>query len=407
MEKQHDALKRSDRRDQGFAHNLVLTVLRRLGHIDSILGYLLTDSLEKQMDRVLILLRLGIAQLLFLNTPGYAAVDRTVQLATGKTEGYRGLINAVLRRVAREKAVLVDKTKDPLTALPPWLSQKWLKRFGSDLAQAIAESQFLEPPIDLSASSEPNLLEKELSATLLPTGSLRLWKHGRIEEIPGFKEGRWWVQDAAAALPARLLTNAMMARQTIGPVVELCSAPGGKTAQLCSQGLDVTAVDNDVRRLKLLKKNLDRLDLNVNLVEADAVTWRPSRPPAAILLDPPCSSTGTLRRRPDVAWRRKPSDISRLAALQSKMLLHTAENMPAGCILTYSVCSLESEEGINQAEQLLKTTNLQVLPVTSDEIPGLEMAVTAEGFVQTLPSFWCDFGGLDGFFIARFVKPSF
>ena len=383
-------------RDRAFARLLTATVLRRTAELDAIIAPLLKKPLRGKAAPVQNLLRLGAAQLIFLGTPAHAAVATSV--ATAEATGnraYKGLVNAVLRRLVLEGATPSENPGSINT--PAWLWKSWQKAYGENTAEQIAAAHLTEPPLDITVKQRPEWWAEQLEAELLPTGSLRRSGGGDIRALPGFEEGAWWIQDAAAALPARLIRD--VAGKT---VIDLCAAPGGKTAQLAAAGAEVFAVDADATRLKRVTENLNRLKLDAHLVAADATKWVPAKPADAILLDAPCTSTGTIRRRPDIARRKILADVQRLAVLQDELLSRTADMLKPGGTLVYATCSLQPEEGPERIDGLLKTDAPFVRePITPAELPGLESAITAKGDVRTLPSHWEDRGGIDGFFIAR------
>jgi 16S rRNA (cytosine967-C5)-methyltransferase len=393
------ALKPLEQRDRAFVRLLVATVLRRLGQIDAILERCLERPLGEKAQAAQDILRLGAAQLLYLDTPPHAAVDTSVELAgeTAETAGFKALINAVLRRIGREKTALLAETSAPSLNTPPWLWESWVKAYGETRARAIALAHLQDPPLDISVKADREDWAERLEAEILPTGILRRRETGPVESLPGFGAGAWWIQDAAAALPVRLL----------GPVggrtvIDLCAAPGGKTVQLAALGAEVTAVDRTAKRLARLTANLARLNLSANTVTADATQWQPPTPADAVLLDAPCSATGTIRRHPDVAWLKRPEDVAKLADLQAR-LLRAAVNMvkPRGTLI-YCSCSLQPEEGPQQIARLLaERSPVERLPIAAAEVGGLVELITADGDLRTLPCHLPDRGGLDGFYAAR------
>ena len=392
-------LARLETRDRAFARLLVVTLLRRLGQVDAALALCLERPLAPAMARTRGILRLGAVQLLFLGTPAHAAVSESLALAETVGQGRaKGLINAVLRRIDQEGAgVLADQDAARLNT-PDWLWQSWSETYGEETARAIAEAHLAEPPLDLSVKDDPAVWSARLSADVLPTGSLRLESgQGAVERLAGYEEGAWWVQDAAATLPARLLGDVKGLR-----VADLCAAPGGKTAQLAAAGAEVVAVERTRSRARRLEENLARLQLSAEVVVADARSWQPDRPFDAVLLDAPCSATGTLRRHPDIAWLKAPADLPPLVALQDALLdAAVAMLAPGGC-LVYATCSLQPEEGPERVEALLsRRPGLSLVPVAAAELPGLSEAVTKEGYLRSLPCHWSARGGLDGFFAAR------
>jgi len=391
----HPALVRLEPRDRAFARLLVTTVLRRLGQIDALLDQLVRT--RPKAVRVHNLLRLGAAQLLFLETPAHAAVAETVALATGPHGFARGLANAVLRRLARDgKERLAEQDAARLNT-PDWLWRSWCDAYGEPIARAIAEAHLLEPPLDLSVKADPDGWAARLGGTHLFGHTVRRPAGGAIEDLPGYVEGAWWVQDAAAALPARLLGD--VRGRT---VIDLCAAPGGKTAQLAAGGARVFAVELSERRAERLRANLQRLELEAEIVVADALEWRPPAPVGHVLLDAPCSATGTIRRHPDVAWHKTPADVMRMAELQGRLLEAAVEMLAPGGVLVYASCSLQPEEGPQVIERALAAgLPLTRLPVEARELEGLPVDLTKEGDVRTLPCHLAERGGLDGFFIAR------
>ncbi|MDP6954193.1 MAG: transcription antitermination factor NusB [Alphaproteobacteria bacterium] len=381
-------------RDRAFAQLLARTVLRRLGQIDAVLSRCIERPLPKGAWLAQLILRLGTAQLLFLDTPPHAAVDTAVRVAKQRIGRYQKIINAVLRRLGREGRVWVDDQDAPRLNTPDWLWESWATTYGEDTAHAIAASHLSEPPLDFSAKTE---CAAQLEATVLPTGTLRRTAGGRIDELPGFSAGDWWVQDAAAALPARLLGAGAGAH-----VIDLCAAPGGKTAQLAAAGATVTAVDRAAPRLARLKENLARLALPAEVIEADAATWQPVKPAEFVLLDAPCTATGTIRRHPDIPYLKRPADAPAAAAAQARLLDNALGMLAPGGILVYAVCSLQPEEGPAQIDRLLAGHDtIERVPVEAQEIGGLADLIDGRGDLRSLPCHLADLGGLDGFYAAR------
>jgi 16S rRNA (cytosine967-C5)-methyltransferase len=396
------ALKPLEARDRAFVRLLVATVLRRLGQIDAILARCLERPLGAKAQGAQDLLRLGAAQLLYLDTPAHAAVDTSVELAAAgqETAGFKALINAVLRRIGREKAALLQATAAPAINTPSWLWESWVKAYGETRARGIAAAYLAEPPLDFSVKGDPAGWAERLGALVLPTGSLRRAESGPVESLPGFGDGAWWIQDAAAALPVTLFGP--VAGKT---VIDLCAAPGGKTAQLATAGATVTAVDRSAKRLERLTANLARLGLTAETITADATQWQPTAPADAVLLDAPCSATGTIRRHPDVAWLKTPEDMAKLADLQARLLDATVAMVRPGGTLIYCTCSLQPEEGPHQIARLLAgRAPVERVPVTAAEVGGLVELITADGDLRTLPCHLPDQGGLDGFYAARLRK---
>jgi 16S rRNA (cytosine967-C5)-methyltransferase len=392
-------------RDRAFARLLAATVLRRQGELEHVLGAFLDKPLPKTGRRVWPILLVGAAQLLCLETSPHAAVDLAVEATRREPHGARftGLANAVLRRVAREGADLLAGQDAIRLDIPAWLYQRWEQAYGPDTARRIAEASLKEPPLDLSLKSGANAAEwaERLGGHVLPTGSIRLAAHGRIEDLPGYADGMWWVQGAAAALVARAAGDVAGRR-----IADLCAAPGGKTAGLAAAGAHVTAVDDSAPRLERLRENLDRLHLTAEVVAADAATWAPGRTFDAVILDAPCTGTGIISRHPDILRLKGPADVKRMAEVQSAMLGNAAALVRPGGTLVYSTCSLEPEEGRAQIDALLqREPALQRLPIDAREIAA-DPAWITDGDVRTLPFHLeaGDISGLDGFYITRLVR---
>lgn len=396
-------------RDRALVRTIVATVLRRLGTLRHLFAAMLERGVPRDAPQVEAMLLVGAAQILFLDVADHAAVDLSVRLAQADrvAKRYSGLINAVLRRLAREGKSQLAALDTALLDTPDWLMSRWIAHYGETTARAIAAAHRQEPALDLTVKNNPNAWAEKLGGRVLPTGSVRLIASGPVTQLAGFDDGEWWVQDAAAALPARLLANSL--GDVRGkPVADLCAAPGGKTAQLAAAGAQVTAVDRSPGRLKRLKQNLDRLRLRAEIVEADAAEWQ-GGPFDAVLLDAPCSSTGTIRRHPDIPWLKSESDLAKLAALQTRLLDNAARLLKPGGILVYCTCSLESEEGEQQIEALLgRNPDLALSPIETAEISDQAEFLTAAGAVRTLPCHWPDaeprLSGLDGFYAARTTR---
>jgi 16S rRNA (cytosine967-C5)-methyltransferase len=386
-------LDRLDARDRAFARLLVATVLRRLGQVDDLIAGFVEKPLPERAAPVQDALRLGMVQLVMLGTASHAAVDSSVRLLEGRFDGFKGLVNAVLRRAAEEAPERARTQDAARLSTPYWLWESWSRAYGEASARAIAEVHLTEPPLDIMVRDQAKLWAPRLEAEILPTGTLRR-ASGVVTELSGYADGAWWVQDAAAALPARLLGDVRGRR-----VADLCAAPGGKTLQLAASGAEVIAIDRSARRLERVRENLDRTKLTAELVVADAAAWRPESLPDAILLDAPCSATGTLRRHPDAAHLKTPDDVRRLSEVQDRLLDHALSLLPPGGLLVYCVCSLEPEEGPARIARLLASgAPVEPVPVTSDEVPA---EMIRDGFLRTLPSHWQERGGMDGFFAAR------
>ncbi|MDQ0396398.1 RsmB/NOP family class I SAM-dependent RNA methyltransferase [Labrys monachus] len=388
-------------RDLALARMIAGVAMRRYGTIGTILDGLLAKGMPRKSGPLEAILITAAAQILFLDVPDHAAVDLAIRLARqdDRAQAFSGLANAVLRKVSAQKA-------EHLAAVPPeadtpaWLLERWRRHYGEDTARAIAAAQRFEPPLDLTVKTDAAGWADRLGGRVLPTGSVRLAHHGPVSALEGYAEGQWWVQDAAAALPARLL-----GRVEGLAVADLCAAPGGKTAQLAQAGARVTAVDRSENRLIRLRENLGRLGLEAAVTAADILAWK-AAPFDAVILDAPCSATGTIRRHPDVAWSKSAGDVAAVADLQRRMLGRMAELVKPGGLLVYCTCSLEAEEGEDQIARLLAGgSHFTLEPVTPADIGGLEGAITPQGYLRTLPSLLPDpdpvMSGMDGFFAAR------
>ena len=395
-------------RDRALARAIIAASLRRKGQLDHVLFTFLERGLPDRSGTLYPILLSGAAQLIFLKTPPHAAIDLAVTLAQydPKAKRYDKLVNAVLRRVANDGEAIAASLDAARVNTPDWLWSRWVAYWGEARAHAVAEANLVEPPLDLTVKSNPELWAERLSGRVLPTGSVRLLPKGRIESLPGYGDGAWWVQDVAASLPAKLLGNVAGER-----VADLCAAPGGKTAQLVLGSASVIAVDHSKTRLKLLAENLKRLHLEPEFIEADVTRWQPKGLFDAVLLDAPCSSTGTIRRHPDIPYVKSAKDIEALAALQARLLDNAAQLVKPGGKLVYSACSLEPEEGEAQIAAFLTRSNgFSLVPITPDELYGLANWIEPSGCLRTFPyelkldvSEW---SGMDGFFAARLVRGS-
>ena len=391
----HPALAALSARDRAFARALVMATLRHLGPIDAALQARVKKA---PPDKVVQILRLGVAQAFLLNTPAHAAVATSVDLVA-RDKGlamFKGLVNAVLRGLLREPPELAD----PDLLAPGWLQARWRAAFGVEEARAVAAMIAEEPATDLSVKDANAALAiaAGLEAMVLPGGTLRTSRRGDLATWPGFTEGGWWVQDASAAIPARLL-----AVQPGETALDMCAAPGGKTLQLAAAGATVTALDRAPARLKRVTENLARTGLAATTVAADAANWKDGRGFDAVLLDAPCSATGTFRRHPDVLWAARPSDIAGLAAVQSKLLDAAVRRLKPGGRLVYCVCSLEPEEGEGQVAAFLsRTPGVALDPIVAGEGGSPAASLRADGTLRILPHHAP--GGTDGFYVARFRK---
>jgi 16S rRNA (cytosine967-C5)-methyltransferase len=404
----HPGLKTLADRDRALMRRLVATILRRLGTLGHVLSRLLDRGMPADAPRAQSALLIGAAQIIWMDVPDHAAVDLSVRLVQSdrRAAKYAGLVNAVLRRCAREGEGLIAEVKAQMLDLPPWLAQRWVGHYGETVAREMAAAIGHEPSLDLTVKAEAAQWASRLHGEVLPTGSVRTLLQGSVAMLPGFAEGQWWVQDAAAALPAKLLGD--VAGQS---VLDLCAAPGGKTAQLASAGAKVVAIDRSPARMARLRDNLARLSLPAEAVLADACDWQAGVHEGfdGILLDAPCTSTGTIRRHPDIAWLRHESDIAQLASLQKRLLQKAVSLLKPGGTLVYCSCSLEPEEGEAAIAALLAAEpTLRRRPIASSEVGGLAELINPDGDLRTLPCHLPHadprFAGLDGFYAARLVR---
>ena len=385
-------------RDRAYARALTALALRRKPEIDAVIAACLSRPLPPAARGVRHVLAIGIAQALFMDTAPHAVAATAVELA--KTMGFErqsGMVNAVLRRVLRDpKGFDAVRAK---ASLPGWLVGPWRSAYGLEVTRQMLDALLVEAPLDLSLRDPESAAEwaERLGAEVLSTGTLRLRNAGAVEELPGLADGAWWVQDAAAALPAKLLGEVRGLR-----VADLCAAPGGKTLQLAAAGAKVTAVDRSEARLVRLRENLARTGLAAEVVAADAATWMPSEPFDAVLLDAPCTATGTLRRHPDVAWTKWAADVDKLCAAQRGLLADIARLVKPGGRLVYCTCSLQPAE--ETASPAAPPPGFAPEPIEASEIGGWAFAVRADGALRTLPCHLAEAGGLDGFYAARFRR---
>lgn len=394
-----------DAADAGLARAIAITAFRRLGTIQHAINARLERGSPRNSGPFEPILVAAAAQILFLDVPDHAAVDLAIRLLheDARSSRYVSLGNAVLRRLARERDAILAEATDPFIDTPEWLAQSWVESYGADTAAAIAKSHREEPPLDISIKGDPAGWSEKLDGLELPTGSIRLRERQGITGLPGFDDGAWWVQDAAAALPVRLLQPKPGER-----IADLCAAPGGKTAQLAAAGALVTAVDRSGPRLRRLRANLERLGLTAEIVAKDATQWQ-TEPFDAVLLDAPCSATGTIRRHPDVAWTKTQDDRDKLAHLQARLLEAAARLTKPGGRLVYCTCSLEPQEGEQQIEIFLaENPDFKRAPITAAEIGGIEGAIDRNGDLRTLPHQLAGasprLSGWAGFYASRLIR---
>lgn len=401
----HEDFNALEPRDRSFVRMLVATALRRKGQIDDIIRRAVDKNKELHPQSLVVVLYIGITQVLFMNVPNHAAVDTTVELAEKEHMGrQKGFVNAILRRVTREGQDWRKMQDIVQMNMPDWLLKEWIADYDLSVAAEIAQASLTEAPTDITLKdmSEQNYWASEFAATILPTGSLRRSVGGNITELAGFEDGAWWVQDASASLPAKLLGDI-----TGKSVVDLCAAPGGKTAQLAAAGANVIAVDRSAKRLEKLKENMARLKLEdkVEVMVGDGAVWQPKEPVDMVLMDAPCTATGTIRRHPDVLHLKTEKDLIQLMGVQVRLLENVAAMLKVGGTFIYCTCSLQKSEGERQVNRFLKNnTNFKRTPITADEVGGIEALITEDGDVRVLPFHLAPQGGMDGFYVARMVK---
>ncbi|MBV2144810.1 methyltransferase domain-containing protein [Falsochrobactrum sp. TDYN1] len=399
-------------RDRALVRAILGSALRNRGAIERAISKRLDRPLPENAVALKHLLHVAVAQIFYLDLPDHSAVDLAVEAAGAdpRNRKYAGLVNALLRRLSRNKERALAHTLQLETNVPEWFSTSIKEAYGTEKSAAIFAMHAYEPPIDFTVRGDPKLWAEKLGGVVLPNGSVRLETvEGILTELPGFAEGEWWVQDVAASLPARLMGNIRDKR-----VADLCAAPGGKTAQLALQGAKVTALDLSENRLKRLQGNLERLGFNAETIAINLLDYKPVNLFDAVLLDAPCSSTGTVRRHPDVPWTKTPADIDKLANLQAKLLAHAATLVNPGGLIVFSNCSLHPEEGELVAQAAAENPLLESCPITPADCPGLEGLITPEGFLRSTPADLpaeCFDGnprlaGMDGFFAARFKRRS-
>lgn len=385
-------------RDAGFARAIASETLRRLGQLEALISaFVPKPPARNRAGPVPEILLAGACELLFLDVPAHAAVDGANRLAQADKQAvhFKPLINAVLRRVSREGKEVIAAQDAAVLNTPDWLFARWGEAYGEDTARAIAAAHQGVPPLDLV--SKGGAIE---GAENLFGDVWRFAEPQRVDALCGYDDGLWWVQDAAASLPPRLF-GAVRGRT----VIDLCAAPGGKTAQLATAGAHVIAVEREAARLDQLKENLARLKLEADTVVGDARDWRPEEQAPFVLLDAPCSATGTIRRHPELPWIKSASDVTLCAQLAGELLDAAADMVAPGGLLVFATCSLEREEGSEQVEGFLaRHGDFARAPLTAAELFGQSTWIDAQGDLRTLPCYLPGQGGLDGFYAARLRK---
>lgn len=400
------AFHRLDARDRSFVRMMVATTLRRKGQIDDLIARALDKGQEPRPETLRHILYIGITQILFMDVPDHAAVDTSVSLAAHYgMEKQKGFVNAVLRRMISEGREWAKKQDDVRLNFPDWVLRAWIDDYELSKALEIATASLAEAPLDITVKKreEEKLWESTLESSRLPTGTLRRTGGGNVADFPGLADGSWWVQDASSALPVRLMGDIAGKK-----VIDLCAAPGGKTMQLAAAGARVTAVDRSATRLKILNENVTRTGLasSVATVIADGAEWKPQEKADIILVDAPCTATGTIRRHPDLLHLKNERDLHQLVNVQAR-LLDNAASMAAGkgSFIFYCTCSLQKDEGERQVDRFVHDhPEFKRTPFKAAEVFGLDAAITDYGDLRILPFHLAPHGGMDGFFIARLEK---
>lgn len=380
--------------DKAFIRALVSVCLRRYGQIQAILNHLIQKPLPKKLNDVFLALVIGIGSYCFLKVPAHAAVDTTVELVRYlKKTGLTRFVNGVLRHLTDANTPWQEWIHEKML-LPEWLYQRLNMVYGQEKTNALLQAYLMEPKLNITVREKPALWAERLKGQILPTGSIQIDNTSDLQNLPGFQEGAWWVQNAAAAIPARLIRNIQGKK-----IIDLCAAPGGKTVQLAVSGAYVTACDISAARLVRLRENIHRLNLEkqVKIVVGDTQTLPEDEVFDAVLLDAPCSATGTFRRNPDVVLHRQPEDIVRLAEMQKKLLRKAVRLVREGGEIIYAVCSLLPEEGEAVIQTVLQENKSVYLDAISES--PFSSFMTSQGYLRTFPD-----EGLDGFFVARLIK---
>ncbi len=387
-------------RDAGFARMIARETLRRFGQLDAVIREFVPKAPPPhKAGPTLEILLAGACELLFLDVAPHAAVDAANRLALADVQArhFKPLINAVLRRVAREGPQVVAVQDAAHLNTPDWLWTRWCTAYGEETARAIATAHLKPAPLDLVMTDRPVGFE---GATAMPGGVVRLHEGARVDGLPGYDDGGWWVQDFAATLPARLFGDVKGKR-----VIDLCAAPGGKTAELIAMGADVVAVEREPARMGRLRANLERLKMTAELIEADLRDLAGELRAPFVLLDAPCSATGTIRRHPELPWIKSAADVNACAAAAGELLDAAAGMVEPGGVLVFAVCSLEPEEGGEQiAEFLSRRDDFRRMPLAANDVFGLDELIAPDGSLRTLPCHLADRGGMDGFYAARLVR---
>ncbi len=387
-------------RDRAFARLILLTTFRNLGQIDAIIGKFLQRPPKGKGRWLMSIMRITTAQLVFLDTPPHAAVSQALKLLEIlKLKQFKGLANAVLRKISEEGVEIAQSQNAGQLNTPAWLYRRWQKAYGKDNTTAIAKIHGCEANLDISVKSDTDQWAQKLDGVILPNGTIRLKSVSDITILPGFDDGQWWVQDTAASLPVHLMGDINGKN-----IIDLCAAPGGKTLQMVAMGANVIAVDRSSKRMARLSENLTRTKLDAKIIIADALEYQPEKLADVILLDAPCSSTGTIRRHPDLIHQKSLRDVQRLSQLQDDLLQAAVKMVKSGGIIIYTTCSLQPEEGESRIRYFLKNSQLvEKSDILTSDIFNCDELIS-DGYLRCLPCHFAKYGGMDGFFAARLIK---
>jgi 16S rRNA (cytosine967-C5)-methyltransferase len=395
-----------------FYRSLAGEAIRRLGEINFYLKKYIKKPLKTEQSHVKANLIIGAAQIIYMRVPAYAAVNDSVEIAKKNSPHHVKFINAILRQLSRDFENKKLNKSNVLMNIPIEIMNKWKNIFSEEQLIKIVNQHLVIPPaLDISICPKENINKWKinLKGKILGSNNIRLINsYGKINKIHGYDQGKWWIQDIAAQLPVKILLSKIKHNTN---VIDLCAAPGGKTAQLLTNNLKVTSLESNNKRTKILKENLNRLNLKTKLIIKDATQYKPEKLADALLLDAPCTSSGTLRKNPDILWRlsyKKGNYFSHMRSvieIQRGLLDSASKMLKPGGFLIYSVCSMEKEEGENQIVDFIKKNSKFIIdPIKESEIDITKKAITTEGFIKTLPFFNSEEGGMDGFFIARLTK---
>lgn len=393
---EHHTLKNIAPKDRGLARMIAYTALRHNTELDLLIEKFVDTEIFT--PQVTLFIKVGLTQIVYLDIPDHAAVSETINGVFGKALPSKGMINAVLRRGVEQGRDIIQSHHDIIN-LPKYLWRSWVNTYGEKPARQMLKSLQHQAPVDISVTSNPKKWAEKLNGTLLPTGGVRLGKVGTVTKLEGFEDGHWWVQDIAAQIPVHIMGDI-----TGRTVIDLCAAPGGKTSQLLARGATVIAVDHNAFRLQRLQQNIQRLGLGKNLtvVLSDAVKYIPDTQADMVLLDAPCSATGTIRKHPDLPFLKDDGLIKSVAKLQRQMLEKARDMVKDNGQIVFATCSLQPEEGEHHMQNL--PDGLKIAPIRRREMGDLFSCITPQGTIRTLPIHYAKHGGMDGFFIARLQK---